>query len=64
MVKFLIFLGVLFIIFLTVIIRIKKKINKFFQNFAPKQESSKPIEEILYNKDDIVVLKGDAQTKK
>ena len=51
---------------MTVIIRIKKKFNSFMQNFIPQQEThtaKKSDDEVVYNRDDVVVLKGDAGKK-
>jgi hypothetical protein len=67
MIKFLIVLGIFIIILLTVVIRIKKKLNSFLQNFIPRQETHTPKksdDEVVYNRDDVVVLKGDAGKKK
>lgn len=67
MVKFLIVIGILFIILLTIVIRIKKKLNAFLQNFVPtknqQQDKEYSNEEVLYQKDEIVVLKGEAKKK-
>lgn len=66
MTKFLIIVGVLFLIVLFIINMIKKSIRSFVEGFsAPsaKKRKNDRHEEVLYKKDDVVVLKGDAGSK-
>ena len=44
-----------------VVVKIRKKIDSFFQAFTPKREA-KPEEEVLYSKDDVVVMKGESKS--
>lgn len=59
----LIVFGFIYFVVFAVKVFIKKKLNIFFNNFqneTPKQQQS----DVIYNKDDITVLKGEAKTKK
>lgn len=58
--KFLIIIALIFLFALLIRTVIKKKINSFFQSFIPKQEGEVKKDEVLYSKDDVVVLKGEA----
>jgi|GEM_PF-2573294 len=67
MVKFLIIIGVIFLIILLVMKIIRKKFENFIQQFAPKQPGSSkdtPTNEVIYNKDDVVVLRGEGKREK
>lgn len=64
--KFLISLGIFVIIIYAIVSLVKRKVNKFFQNVVANQAAhTEPTEEtytdVIYKKDDVVVLKGDAK---
>lgn len=59
----LIVFGFIYFVVFAVKVFIKKNLNIFFNNFqneTPKQQQS----DVIYNKDDITVLKGEAKNKK
>jgi len=61
--KFLIIVGLIFIFALLIINSVKKAIGKFISGFAASSGSTKsnqPADEVLFSKDDVVVLKGEA----
>lgn len=66
MIKFLIIIGTIFLVILLAIKIIRKKIENIIQQIIPKQQShhkDASANEVLYEKDDIVVLKGEAERK-
>lgn len=59
----LIVFGIFYFIVLAVKVLIKKKLNSFFNNIhyeKPKQQGK----DVIYDRDDIIVLKGEAKNKK
>ncbi|ROL61918.1 hypothetical protein D9V86_03320 [Bacteroidetes/Chlorobi group bacterium ChocPot_Mid] len=66
MIKFLIIIGIIFLVILLIIKIVRKKIENIIQQFVPKQQSQSKdtiANEVLYEKDDVVVLKGEADRK-
>lgn len=67
MIRFLIIIGVIFLIILLVMRIIRKKFENFVNQFVPKQQNpsnNSTANQVLYDKDDVVVLKGEADDKK
>jgi hypothetical protein len=64
MVRLLIILAVITLVLLYVLKRIRIKINNFFQAFVPEQKDNViEKDEVIYSKDNIVVLKGESSDK-
>ncbi len=68
MVKLLIILGIIFVVILLVVSAIRKKLEKIFQQFVPNQgqpsKKDASVDEVLYEKDDVVVLRGEGKKEK
>jgi len=67
MVKLLIILGIIFVVILLIVSAIRKKLENIFQQFVPKQPGStkgSSVDEVLYEKDDVVVLRGEGNREK
>jgi len=67
MVKFLIILGIIALVILLILRAIRKKLEKIIQQFVPKQPPSSDdtaVNEVLYEKGDVVVLKGEADSSR
>ena len=67
MIKFLIIIGFIVLVILLFLRIIRKKLEKIIQQFVPKQPSSSEdtaVNEVLYEKGDVVVLKGEGKREK
>ena len=68
MVKFLIIISIIFLVILLIVKAIRKKLEHIFQQFVPKQGQSATkdtsVNEVLYEKDDVVVLRGERKKEK
>ncbi|MFH1050637.1 MAG: hypothetical protein V1779_06855 [bacterium] len=68
MVKLLIILGIIFLVILLAVSAVRKKLEKIFQQFVPNQGESSTndasVEEVLYEKDDVVVLRGEGKDRR
>lgn len=68
MIRILIIIGIIFLVILLIITAIRKKLEKIFSQFIPKQQTSQKedshVDEVLYEKGEVVVLRGEGKREK